>query len=181
MAGKSKLSIVREEAESVEARFAGLLKRVISKTDPKPADTDELRRMLADNPDAGLWLMVESPIAVAERVLLSGRNCLTPAVAECWRARMADLRRELKAGGESPLERLLISHAVLCWLRLGVIEIQFTQKMSESHTHTAGTYYEKRLTAAQKRFTRACESLARVRRLALPASRSGQMPQANVA
>jgi hypothetical protein len=37
--------------------------------------------------------------------------------------------------------------------------------MKQSHTLTLGMYWEKRLSAAQRRFTRACETLARVRKL----------------
>jgi hypothetical protein len=37
--------------------------------------------------------------------------------------------------------------------------------MKQSITLTLGMYWEKRLSASQKRFTRACESLTRVRRL----------------
>jgi hypothetical protein len=37
--------------------------------------------------------------------------------------------------------------------------------MKQSITLTVGAYWDKRLSMAQKRFMRACESLARVRRL----------------
>ena len=37
--------------------------------------------------------------------------------------------------------------------------------MSQLITLTLGMYWEKRLSAAQKHFTRACETLARVRKL----------------
>ncbi|HEV2763864.1 MAG TPA: hypothetical protein VGV38_12860 [Pyrinomonadaceae bacterium] len=61
------------------------------------------------------------------------------------------------------------------------MEIRYTMHTSGSYRMPEGEHWDKRLSAAQRRFTRACESLAKVRRLALPASRPGQMPQANVA
>ena len=39
--------------------------------------------------------------------------------------------------------------------------------MKRSITLTLGMYWDRRLSAAQKRFTRACETLARVRKLSL--------------
>jgi hypothetical protein len=63
------------------------------------------------------------------------------------------------------LERALIDHVVLCWLRVQKIEFAYTQVMAESSTFERGAYWERRLTAAQGRYLRVCESLARVRRL----------------
>jgi hypothetical protein len=59
----------------------------------------------------------------------------------------------------------LIQHAALCWLRLSIVELRYTNVMRQSITLTLGAYWEKRLTAAQKRFNRAGESLERVRML----------------
>ena len=41
----------------------------------------------------------------------------------------------------------------------------YTNVMRQSLTMTLGSYWEKRLAAAQKRFNRTCESLERVRKL----------------
>jgi hypothetical protein len=49
-----------------------------------------------------------------------------------------------------PLERALIQHAALCWLRLSIMELRYTNVMRQSITLTLGAYWEKRLTAAQK-------------------------------
>ncbi|HEX7175732.1 MAG TPA: hypothetical protein VF240_10775 [Pyrinomonadaceae bacterium] len=48
---------------------------------------------------------------------------------------------------------------------LSMIELRYTGVMRQSITLTLSAYWEKRLTAAQKRFTRACESMERVRKL----------------
>ena len=45
------------------------------------------------------------------------------------------------------------------------MELRYTSVMRQSITLMLGAYWEKRLTAAQKRFNRACESLERVRKL----------------
>jgi hypothetical protein len=63
------------------------------------------------------------------------------------------------------LEQLLIQQASLCWLKLNLVELSYFGTMKQSHTLTLGIFWEKRLSAAQRRFTRACETLARLRKL----------------
>jgi hypothetical protein len=63
----------------------------------------------------------------------------------------------------SPAERVLIEHAALCHARLGMIEHLYSRRTSERMDVVE--HYEKRLTLAQRRFTRAVETLARVRAL----------------
>ncbi len=89
----------------------------------------------------------------------------TTAVKECWKHRLQMLKRELGADEASLLEQLLIQHAALCWLKLNLVELSYSSAMKQSISLTLGMYLEKRLTAAQRRFTRACETLARVRKL----------------
>lgn len=60
---------------------------------------------------------------------------------------------------------LWIQHAALSWLKLSLVELHYSHTMKQSITLTHGVFWEKRLTAAQRRFTRACETLARVRKL----------------
>jgi hypothetical protein len=88
-----------------------------------------------------------------------------------------EVQKDLGAETASPLESLLIQQVVLCWLRLNVLEIHYTIMLGDNHQIATGLYYEKRLTAAQKRFTRACETLAKVRKL----SRNTHALQVNIA
>ena len=67
-----------------------------------------------------------------------------------------------------PLERLLIEQIVVCHLNLYVLEINSAGKLCASHTTEAGLYWDRRLTSAQRRFTRAVTALAKVRKLKLP-------------
>jgi hypothetical protein len=88
---------------------------------------------------------------------------------------LADLRRELAGDNPSKVESLLAHHAALCWLRLAEVELMFSSKLAGSHTLTLGAYYDKRLSMAQRRFTRACETLERVRMMrARRADRDGR-------
>jgi len=78
---------------------------------------------------------------------------------------------------QSKINRGRLRQAALCWLKLNVIELQYSNVMKQSITLTLGMYWEKRLTAAQRRFARACETLARVRKL----SRNAPALQFNIA
>jgi len=67
------------------------------------------------------------------------------------------------------LERGLIEHVVACWLRLHQVEHAYSGVMGQpSVALTHAAWWERRLSAAQGRYLRACESLARVRRLTRP-------------
>src|SRR6266567_2880012 len=57
------------------------------------------------------------------------------------------------AASASPLERLLIQQVTLCWLNLNAVEYMHSGVMQQSITLTLAIYWEKRLPAAQRRFT----------------------------
>jgi len=68
------------------------------------------------------------------------------------------------------LERGLIEHVVLCWLRLQKAEYSYSQALGDSLPLTVANWWERRLDKTHGRYLRACESLARVRRLARPSA-----------
>jgi hypothetical protein len=65
-----------------------------------------------------------------------------------------------------PLERLLIEQVVLCWLHFNLLDLEYTNIMSASISASTADHSERRLSAAQRRYLRACEALARIRKLA---------------
>jgi hypothetical protein len=73
---------------------------------------------------------------------------------------------ELGYGQSSALERLLIDVVVTTWLGWQAAEWRF-QDNTAQHASTAAQIdaWERRLSMAQNRYLRACEALARVRRL----------------
>ena len=98
-------------------------------------------------------------------VLSTAANGSGQGMRECWRQRLQAMRGDLGYAEASALERLLIQQVTLCWLNLNLAEYRFTNVTKQSISLAVGIYWEKRLTAAQRRFTRACETLARVRKL----------------
>lgn len=84
---------------------------------------------------------------------------------ECWKQRLQSMRADMGHDTSTPLERLLIQQVTLCWLNLNLLEYRHVNIMKQSISLNVGSYWDKRLSMSQRRFTRACESLARVRRL----------------
>lgn len=66
----------------------------------------------------------------------------------------------------APLERLLAECVVACWLHLHHLETIYAGK--ESMSLELGSYYQRSITSAQKRYLAAIKTLALVRKLAVP-------------
>lgn len=67
----------------------------------------------------------------------------------------------------TPLEKLLVERIVATWLHLHHLEAIYAGK--ESMSLDLGAYYQRSISAAQKRYLAAIKGLAEVRKLALPA------------
>lgn len=154
-----------KRVEEVASQFDELLARV-NKNKPDPKDIEAFRSILAENKDLKLWSSFPGPGQTAENIALNSNECLPDSCLIMWGYRQKAMLVELGFENASALERLIIQQITLCWLRLNLLEILYTISLEGSHTPEVGLYYEKRLTATQKRFTRACETLARVRRSA---------------
>ena len=76
------------------------------------------------------------------------------------------LRAELAGQAPTALERLLAERIAVCWLHLHHLELVYAGK--DSMSLELGAYYQRSLSAAQKRYLSAIKTLATVRRLALP-------------
>jgi hypothetical protein len=166
---------INAKAEQVRARFQAVLDKT-NKENPRPQDVKALTSLLAGNRSLELWRDVASAGYLAELTVIENARATT-AVKECWKHRLQVLKKELGCEGAPLLEQLLIQQAALCWLKLNLVELTYSSVMKQSITLTLGLYWEKRLTAAQRRFTRACETLIRVRKL----SRNTPALQFNIA
>jgi len=79
------------------------------------------------------------------------------------------MRRDLGYEKASALERGLIEHIVMCWLRLCRAERLYTQWTAKEWHYDLGDAQDRMLSAAQSRYLRAVEALARMRRLSVRA------------
>jgi hypothetical protein len=154
---------ITDKAEQIRTRFQVLLDKT-NKENPRPQDVRALSELLVGNKSLELWRGIVSAGYLAELMVIENAWA-TPAVKECWKHRLQLLKKDLGSDGAPMLEQLLIQHAALCWLRLTLAELAYSSAMKGSITLTLGLHMEKRLTMAQRRFTRACETLTRVRKL----------------
>lgn len=91
----------------------------------------------------------------------------------------AAIRREIQEAADAlgythapPLEQLLIDNLLACWLRCQWTELKLAacdEAAPARQPAPYAPYWEKRLSAAQRRYLRAVESLARLRKRQLPA------------
>jgi len=155
-------AVARGDAGDVKAREQ--LRDLLMEVEQGKTDQAALERLFEEVP--GLWRRADLANAVALRAIdEGGESAGTRALA---RANYRGLKRELGYEQAGPLERTVIEHVALCWLRLLQVERGYTQAMVRGGPIREGDYWERRLSAAQRRYLRACETLARIRKLGLP-------------
>lgn len=162
---KSGLKLVTAEAQDVEKQFREMYDRANTQGAAAGLAGERLRELVRDNEAAKLWKRIPAPMAVALDFALEHAGGVTPGVRVCWRKQLDDLQEKLAGENPSEVESLLAQHAALCWLRLAEVELLYSAKLGNSHPLAVGAYYDKRLSMAQRRFTRAVETLERVRML----------------
>ncbi len=138
-------------------KIMALIDRLDTPATPAQADVKEMRRLLTEIPD--LW-RAAGDLAETNQQSLIGKITEQRSVRLSITAGCDAIRRDLGYEDASMIEQLIIEQIVLSWLRLMHMEYNLTHA-SYSHAH----HYEKRVSAAQRRFLRACESLGRVRKM----------------
>jgi len=141
--------------------WRGLVKK-IDVSQPEEEDLAAFRALLVRLPDA--WRVVGDLATQVSVGLVRGMN--GPAsYRESIEHGMMELSRSLGYDDAPALEKLLIDQVVICWLRLYVCEGWYSQKQEQGGPIEVMEHVEKMLSATQRRYLRAIESLARVRKL----------------
>lgn len=160
---------VLTQAEKAHAG-AELLYEAIRRVDaakPTKEDKAEFDRILKEHP--AVWTIAGDMIDHTARGLIAdvnGSYALQASLRTGWKQMRDDLTRP----SDGPLEKLLIQQVVLAWLKLAYTEYAHKGTLLNGNTTLkVADFWERRLSAAQRRYLRACETLARVRRLQLPA------------
>jgi hypothetical protein len=149
----------------VKRRFETLFDKVhYAGANANERDVKRLGEMFREHEDLELWRRVSGPGQAAIDYLLQHRIA-GAAMSEAWRERVKEMKRDFGYDEAPPAEQLLISHAVLCWLQLGFIEFKYTHVLAEGVTPAQGRMWDRRVSMAQRRFTRALTELARLRAL----------------
>ena len=158
------MAVTEQDKQAAKEGFFKLIEATSVKK-PKAADLQALEKCFDVVPT--LWRNVS--MAHAAVITAIKEESESKQVQLVLEANYDGQLRELGYDKAPPLERALIEHAALCWLRLQNVEQRYSRVMAQSITLTMGDYWERRLSSAQRRYLRACETLARVRRLRLPA------------
>jgi hypothetical protein len=138
------------------------LTQKIDKAHPTPADLQTIRDFLAEHPD--LWEAIGNMAQHAANNLINRTNA-NPLVAESLKQYVRHLKADLNAHTASPLERILVEQVAMSWLRLNFIELAYNEQLSQSPDAPTLDHWDKRLSAAQRRFLQACQTLARISKL----------------
>jgi hypothetical protein len=89
------------------------------------------------------------------------------ASAEGLEMKLAQVRTDLEGPSPTPLEKLLAERAAVCWFNVTIYETLYLQSKDKSIARDR--WHIPRINAAHDRFLKAVATLARVRKLALPA------------
>jgi hypothetical protein len=158
----------RDPAESL-ARMNEFLKLSLA-VDSKKATTEAIHafRDYLDAHPAMLWNIGDLG-RLAERKMLD-RMSTGKSDREVIGAQVERLRRDLGDDGAPAVERLLIQDVVNSYVQLAFARIAQENALSGEGgvSLECGMYWERKLSATHRRFTRSVETLARVRKLALP-------------
>jgi hypothetical protein len=166
----AKTAEVQEGSAALVTQLHAALQGANSHT-ASPAKVSTFKEALRACVKAGVLpeCRLKSPLAAARDYALEASKPTTgQAIPLIWEEQADALSDELGIKTAPALERMIIEHIVLCWLRLAVAELQFSAIMSHGGTLAQIEHHQRRVDAAQKRFTRASESLARLRKLARP-------------
>lgn len=148
---------------------AAELRALITQVDmkkPDPAAAGALRAFFDENP--GVWRIAGDFAEQANLNMIEAMQA-PRSMKESLKAGLVSMAAELTLPGDGALEKLIIGQIVGCWLRLSFVEYTYGRNSAEGNFNMAqGAHWEKRLSSAQRRYLRAIESLARVRRLRLP-------------
>lgn len=139
-----------------------LYAEVLAKDDPSPEAQAWYQKQLNSHPDE--WRKVGDLMKEATDYALK-KFWLGYGTKESVKRGAELLKTELGFEDASPLERLLIEQAVLCHIRLGMVEHLYSRQLSGSYRLDVGAHWEMRLTLAQRRYMKAITTLARVRGL----------------
>ena len=133
----------------------------VNVTNPSKADKDAYYKLKKEKPDIfnGITTLLQS-----NRDFILNRRC-SFLVVEKVKDELRRMRDNLGWETASELEKLLIEQVCVNYVRTALLEKDHEIKTTESHTHDAGLYWEKRLDTAHKRYMRTLETLAKVRKL----------------
>jgi hypothetical protein len=170
---KKAVRALRKIEKEKAYEFIELVQRVYE-TEPEAEDMEKLQNWLDDYPE--IWTLVFDLANTLEKNLI---RCIIPYEAGqlAIQKNINELRQDLGYEKASRLESTLIDSIVLSWLRYQWAEFRvLALKIPMDEPSSVIAFWEKRLSISQSRYLKACETLAKVRKL----SRINPLLQANM-
>ena len=144
----------------------GELVRKTENSKPNPRDVQALRKYLDEHRE--VWRLLGDLSEFAYNRLVDASVGDQVPLRESLKTGRLAMRQDLGYEEAAALERLLIDQVVLCWLRMSHVEFHHAAISNRDTPLSLRDHWERKLSATQRRYLRACETLARVRRLRLP-------------
>jgi len=157
--------VPRDERIALRKERDALIART-NKEDPDPKALQDLRAAMDKHPEVWRDLCdLGEQTTGAIIALVRG----TPLVRESIRHNAAQTRDEMGYRTASALERGMIEAVVQAGLIYQIAQHLYARNMRGALTLEQAEFWERKLTRAQGRYLQACLTLARVRRLLIPA------------
>ena len=134
----------------------------VNTDNPKPDEIKEIRKLFGNNPQLYFEKcdMVQS--AIENIIDLTKGNLLSK---ESLRMNVQAIQLNLGYNDALPIERVLIEQVALNWLRMVCTEFSYTYITNSAANLKSLVYWERRLSMTQKRYLKAIETLARIRKI----------------
>lgn len=149
--------------DEIETQDIKALAKRVDKEKPDPNDIKAMRELLDNDPD--LWRR-GGDLANQNQKKLIEDNQMSLSTRMTIYAALRGMRRGLGYKDAPMLEQMLIENVLLSWVRLYLWEYLFTAlDVGEGMTLKKAAFWDKRISAGQQRYLRACETLARIRKI----------------
>jgi hypothetical protein len=152
---------LKEFDKSKINEFLEVVERAYKKK-PTPKDLAELRKWIDEFPE--LWRVVFDTARVIEDNFIK-KMAQDKASVIAMQKNTEEIRQGFDYETSSMMEKMLIDNVIISWLNIQYANYQLTARVGENEKIVILEFWERRLTTMQRRYLRACETLAKVRRL----------------
>lgn len=146
----------------VESEEFGKILNRANKANPSKKDVQALKKAFKEHPE--IWRQVGNLTRLTQELIIDNTKG-TAATRESIQYAVKAIRRDLGYKDASTLEQLLIEQIGLAWLNYHMTQWGHESALDGGTTFKNAAYWERRLNGAHRRYLRAIETLARVRKM----------------
>lgn len=157
---------IKLPAERID-EFFEVIARAYEAKKPKKEDLQVIRKFLIDYPQMCklVFGIVESVQSLIVKNMAVDQEVVHVAIEEY----LVSIRNDFGYHDAPIMEQLLIENIVTAWLRVQFCETQLAFRMNGEQRMSVMEFWERRLSMAQRRYLAACETLAKIRKMSIPA------------